>query len=104
MNQNYDWNDLYCHQIAHCTSYLISCYYYASILQNFQELTIKSLSLLWDLFHDERLPVEMVDAALEAHFNVIESAIPAEELRRHYIERCIDELLLDSGNLFKIMK
>lgn len=42
--------------------------------------------------------MEMVDAALEAHFNVLENAIPAEELRRQYIERCIDELLLDSGN------
>ncbi|VDO71686.1 unnamed protein product [Onchocerca flexuosa] len=63
-----------------------------------KELTIRSLSLLWDLFHDERLPVEMVDAALEAHFNILESAVPAEELRRLYIERCIDELLLDSGD------
>ncbi|VIO89329.1 Uncharacterized protein BM_BM2 [Brugia malayi] len=69
-----------------------------------KELTIKSLSLLWDLFHDERLPVEMIDAALEAHFNVLESAVPAEELRRHYIERCIDELLLDSVFVLPALK
>ncbi|CAG9536041.1 unnamed protein product [Cercopithifilaria johnstoni] len=69
-----------------------------------KELTIKSLSLLWDLFHDERLPVEMTDAALEAHFNVIESAVPAEELRRHYIERCIDDLLLDSVFVLPALK
>lgn len=80
-------------------------YFFSALLfQNLQELTTKSLSLLWDLFHDERLPVEMIDAALEAHFNVLESAVPAEELRRYYIERCIDELLLDSGNPFKIIK
>ncbi|EFO24354.2 hypothetical protein LOAG_04131 [Loa loa] len=69
-----------------------------------KQLTIKSLSLLWDLFHDERLPVEMIDAALEAHFNVLESAVPAEELRRHYIERCIDELLLDSVFVLPALK
>uniref|UniRef100_A0A0R3RYZ8 USP domain-containing protein n=1 Tax=Elaeophora elaphi TaxID=1147741 RepID=A0A0R3RYZ8_9BILA len=69
-----------------------------------KELTIKSLSLLWDFFHDERLPVEMIDAALEAHFNVLESAVPAEELRRHYIERCIDELLLDSVFVLPALK
>ncbi|VDK86514.1 unnamed protein product, partial [Onchocerca ochengi] len=74
------------------------------MFQNFQELTIRSLSLLWDLFHDERLPVEMIDAALEAHFNVLESAVPAEELRRLYIERCIDELLLDSVFVLPALK
>ncbi|VDM98577.1 unnamed protein product [Thelazia callipaeda] len=63
--------------------------------QTEKELTVKSLMLLWDLFHDELLPVEMVDAALEAHFSVLEHT-PMEELRRHYIGRCIDELLLDS--------
>ncbi|VDK83254.1 unnamed protein product [Litomosoides sigmodontis] len=83
-----------CHNMSHATTKS----------GNYTELTTKSLSLLWDLFHDERLPVEMIDAALEAHFNVLESAVPAEELRRHYIERCIDELLLDSVFVLPALK
>lgn len=62
-----------------------------------QNLTLKSLSLLWDLFRDERLPVEVGDAALEAHFTVIESLGRSDALFKQYIDKCIEELLNDSG-------
>ncbi|VDD91463.1 unnamed protein product [Enterobius vermicularis] len=61
-----------------------------------KNLTLKSLSLLWDLFRDERLPVEVGDAALEAHFTVIESLGRSDALFKQYIDKCIEELLNDS--------
>ncbi|VDM41159.1 unnamed protein product [Toxocara canis] len=59
-------------------------------------LTLRSLSLLWDLFRDERLCVELMDAALDAHYSIIESLARADDLRREYIHKCIEELLADS--------
>lgn len=64
----------------------------------FKALTLRSLSLLWDLFRDERLCVELMDAALDAHYSIIESVTRADDVRREYIHKCIEELLTDSGS------
>uniref|UniRef100_A0A0N5A8R0 Ubiquitinyl hydrolase 1 n=1 Tax=Syphacia muris TaxID=451379 RepID=A0A0N5A8R0_9BILA len=62
-----------------------------------KNLTLQSLSLLWDLFRDERLPVEVGNAALEAHFTILESLSCSNILYRRYIDKCIEELIADSG-------
>uniref|UniRef100_F1KPN6 ubiquitinyl hydrolase 1 n=1 Tax=Ascaris suum TaxID=6253 RepID=F1KPN6_ASCSU len=67
-------------------------------------LTLRSLSLLWDLFRDERLCVELMDAALDAHYSIIESVTRADDVRREYIHKCIEELLTDSVFVLSTLK
>jgi ubiquitin carboxyl-terminal hydrolase 9/24 len=62
----------------------------------------KILEVLWELAHSNDLPCHLIERALEEHLNVLTEIPNKEQLRKSYVQRCIDDLKKGHQVYFKI--